>query len=139
VTAAILLPGRAEPLRIPDPAWPGSHPVPRSRHVFAAAHVAAFPDGSIDWQPTLGFRDHLWAHGFAVAEAMDTAQRGTGLSWAQAKDLITRAAERAARRGGMISCGVGTDQLPDGGPHSRTAIVRAYEEQLDLVQAAGPG
>jgi len=134
---AIRLPGRAEPLRIPDPGWPGGHRVPRSRHVYAAAHVAAFPDGSIDWQSTLGFRDHLWAHGFAVAEAMDTAQRGMGLSWAQAKELITCATERAARRGGAISSGVGTDQLPDGGTHSRTAIVRAYEEQLDLVQAAG--
>jgi len=138
MTAAIQLPGRAEPLRIPDPGWPRCHPVPRSRHVFAAAHVAVRPDGGIDWQSTLDFRDHLWAHGFAVAEAMDTAQRGMGLSWAQAKDLITCAAERAARRGGMISCGVGTDQLPDG-THSRTAIVRAYAEQLDLVQAAGPG
>ncbi len=100
--------------------------------------MAAFPDGSIDWQSTLDFRDHLWAHGFAVAEAMDTAQRGTGLSWAQASELITLAAERAVRSGGLISCGVGTDQLPPGVAHPLTAIARAYSEQLDLVQAAGP-
>ena len=44
------------------------------------------------------FRDHLWAHGFAVADAMDTAQRGMGLSWDQAKELITYSAQRAAAR-----------------------------------------
>ncbi len=100
--------------------------------------MAAFPDGSIDWESTLAFRDHLWAHGFAVAEAMDTAQRGMGLSWPLASDLIRLSAERAVRRGGLISCGVGTDQLPAGQPHALTAVVRAYEQQLDLVQAAGP-
>ena len=50
-----------------------------SRKVFAAAHVAAVagPGGApvIDWESTLRFREHLWAHGFGVAEAMDTAQR----------------------------------------------------------------
>ena len=50
----------------------------------------------------MAFRDQLWDHGFAIAEAMDTAQRGMGLSWPQAKELIVRTAERAtaARRGG---------------------------------------
>jgi hypothetical protein len=138
VPALIRLPGRADATAVPDPGWPASHPAPRSRHVFAAAHVAALPGGGIDWQSSLDFRDHLWAHGFAVAEAMDTAQRGAGLSWAQARDLIRYSAERARRRGGLISCGVGTDQLPVGHAHSLTAISRAYEEQLDLVQAAGP-
>jgi hypothetical protein len=138
VPALIRLPGRADATAVPDPGWPASHPAPRSRHVFAAAHVAALPGGGIDWQSSLDFRDHLWAHGFAVAEAMDTAQRGAGLSWAQARDLIRYSAERARRRGGLISCGVGTDQLPVGHAHSLTAISRAYEEQLDLVQTAGP-
>ena len=136
--ALIRLPGRADATAVPDPGWPASHPAPRSRHVFAAAHVAAVPGGGIDWQSTLDFRDHLWAQGFAVAEAMDTAQRGAGLSWAQARDLIRYSAERARRRGGLISCGVGTDQLPAGHAHSLTAISRAYEEQLDLVQTEGP-
>jgi hypothetical protein len=138
VPALIRLPGRADATAVPDPGWPATHPAPRSRHVFAAAHVAALPGGGIDWQSSLDFRDHLWAHGFAVAEAMDTAQRGAGLSWAQARNLIRYSSERARRRGGLISCGVGTDQLPVGHAHSLTAISRAYEEQLDLVQAAGP-
>jgi hypothetical protein len=138
MTALIRLPGRGEPVAVRDPAWPGSHPAPRSRHVFAAPHVAAFPDGAIDWQSTLDFREHLWAQGFAVAEAMDTAQRGMGLTWGQARDLIRRSAERARRCGGLISCGAGTDQLPADGAHTLTQIVLAYEEQLELIQAAGP-
>ena len=55
------------------------------------------------------FRDHLWAHGFGVAEAMDTAQRGMGLSWGQARELIARSAVAPAR--GALACGAGTDQL----------------------------
>ena len=63
------------------------------------------PAGSpvIDWEATLRFRDHLWAHGFGVAEAMDTAQRGMGLSWEQARELIGRSAARAAARAGWTA------------------------------------
>ena len=57
--------------------------------------MAAIRDGSIDWDSTLRFREHLWAHGFGVAEAMDTAQRGMGLSAGQARELISRSAARA--------------------------------------------
>ncbi|MBO0809316.1 MAG: DUF993 family protein, partial [Actinobacteria bacterium] len=71
-----------------EPGWAAGYPPPVSRSVYAAAHVAATADGGIDWESTLGFRDHLWAHGFAVAEAMDTAQRGTGLTWPRARELI---------------------------------------------------
>lgn len=141
-TALIRLPGRAEPLQIPPPPWAVTHPAPTSRRAYAAAHVAALPDGSIDWESTLGFRDHLWAHGFAVADAMDTAQRGMGLTWDQAKELITQSAQRAAGhspsgRAATLACGAGTDQLPDGGSYRLSEIVRAYEEQLDLLQSAG--
>src|SRR5450755_2048799 len=107
MTAQIRLPGRAEPLLLADPGWAASYPPPVSRRVYAAAHVAASPGGAIDWAATLGFRDYLWAHGFAVAEAMDTAQRGMGLSWDQASDLIRYSAERAGR--GDRRTAVGTD------------------------------
>jgi Protein of unknown function (DUF993) len=137
MTARISLPGRPEPLVIFPPPWAGSHPAPTSRRVFSAAHVAAFPDGSIDWESTARFRDHLWSHGFGVAEAMDTAQRGMGLSWPQARELISRSARQAAGRGGALACGVGTDQLPDGGSYRLADITGAYEEQLDHVQSAG--
>ncbi len=136
MTASIRLPGRAGALVIADPGWARGYPPPVSRRVYAAAHVAARPDGEIDWESTLAFRDFLWDHGFAVAEAMDTAQRGMGLSWAGARELIARSAARAAERGASIACGAGTDQLPRG-PHPLPAIVAAYEEQLEAVQSAG--
>jgi hypothetical protein len=134
--ATIWLPGRPEPLLVAEPAWERRYPPPVSRSVYAAAHVAATPDGEIDWESTIGFRDFLWDYGFGVAEAMDTAQRGMGLSWAQAQELITRSAARAAERDAVIACGAGTDQLPPGG-HPLPDVVKAYEEQLDLVQSAG--
>jgi hypothetical protein len=93
----------------------------------------------IDWESTLRFREHLWAHGFGVAEAMDTAQRGMGLSWEQARELIARTAARAAGAGRLdaLACGAGTDQLADGGPHRLGAIIDAYAEQVAFVQASG--
>jgi Protein of unknown function (DUF993) len=146
--ARILLPGRAEPLTVARPGWADSYPPPASRRVYAAAHVAARAGGAIDWDATMGFRDYLWAHGFGVAEAMDTAQRGMGLSWAQARELIGRSAERLARheaagafrnQDAALACGAGTDQLADGERHSLAAIARAYQEQLEFVQDAGAG
>jgi Protein of unknown function (DUF993) len=134
--AAITLPGRAGPLLVTAPGWAASYPPPASRRAFAAAHVAANAAGEIDWAATIAFREHLWAHGFGVAEAMDTAQRGMGLSWPQARELIGRAADRAADLGGLIACGAGTDQLPDG-EHALAVIIRAYEEQVGAVQDAG--
>jgi len=90
------------------------------------------------------FREHLWAYGFGVAEAMDTAQRGMGLSWEQARELITRTAARAAAAGrlgagrlGALACGAGTDQLADGAEHPIGAIIDAYAEQMAFVQSAG--
>jgi uncharacterized protein DUF993 len=166
MAAQIRLPGRAEPLVVPEPGWAATYPPPSSRHVYAAAHIAAAPatarraaasaskvrsgkgssggggaDGAveIDWEATLRFRDHLWAYGFGVAEAMDTAQRGMGLSWEQAKELIARTAGRARERGGTIACGAGTDQLNDGESHPVKRIIAAYEEQLEAVQSADAG
>jgi hypothetical protein len=144
--ALIQLPGRNGPLVIPEPGWAAGYPPPARRKVFAAAHVAAVagPGGVpvIDWEPTLRFREHLWAHGFGVAEAMDTAQRGMGplgLSWPQARELIARSAARAAEAGRLdaLACGAGTEQLADGGEHPLRAIVGAYAEQVAFVQSTG--
>ena len=136
MTAAVRLPGRPEPVAIPDPPWARRYRPPALRSVYAAAHVAARPDGTIDWDATLRFRDYLWDHGFGVAEAMDTAQRGMGLSWEQARELIERSAARAAERGAVIACGAGTDQLA-AGPHPLETIIAAYARQLELVRSAG--
>src|SRR5580765_8206036 len=61
-----------------------------SRIAYAAAHVAANPSGGIDWEATMAFRRYLWSLGFKLAEAMDTSQRGMGLDWQGAKELIVR-------------------------------------------------
>ncbi|ALO08554.1 putative ribose or hydroxymethylpyrimidine metabolism protein [Streptomyces venezuelae] len=122
-----------------------------SRTVFSAAHVVAdpyadttpdSPPGSaggtptaVDWDATLAFRRHLWSHGLGVAEAMDTAQRGMGLDWTAAAELIRRSAAEAKAVGGRIACGVGTDQLI--GPADLVAVRKAYEEQLALVEETG--
>ncbi|MFF9015060.1 dihydrodipicolinate synthase family protein [Streptomyces sp. NPDC014870] len=114
-----------------------------SRTVFSAAHVVAdpyadtTPDGpaAVDWDATLAFRRHLWSHGLGVAEAMDTAQRGMGLDWAGAAELIRRSAAEAKAVGGRIACGVGTDQLTC--TADLVTIRAAYEEQLALVEDAG--
>ncbi|MFJ2742015.1 dihydrodipicolinate synthase family protein [Streptomyces sp. NPDC087440] len=115
-----------------------------SRTVFSAAHVVADPYAdtspdspvAVDWDATLAFRRHLWSHGLGVAEAMDTAQRGMGLDWAGAAELIARSAAEAKSVGGAIACGVGTDQLPPGA-HDLATVTAAYEEQLALVESTG--
>ncbi|MFH8370144.1 dihydrodipicolinate synthase family protein [Streptomyces sp. NPDC018031] len=128
---------RAEPPRRPPAA------APTSRSVFAAAHVVADPyadttpdsPAALDWDATLAFRRHLWSHGLGVAEAMDTAQRGMGLDWACAAELIRRSAAEARSLGAPVVCGVGTDQLT--GPASLAEVRAAYEEQLAFAEAAG--
>ncbi|HTA03889.1 MAG TPA: DUF993 family protein, partial [Streptosporangiaceae bacterium] len=136
MNAQIVLPGRTAPLDVPTPAWAAGYPPPVRRSVYAAAHVAACPGGSIDWDATLRFREELWRYGFGVAEAMDTAQRGMGLTFGQARELISRSSARAAELGMRIASGAGTDQLT-AGVHSLTAIIGAYADQVDFVQAAG--
>ena len=171
MTAEIQLPGRAPgcgPLVIPEPGWAAGYRPPARRKVFAAAHVAATPspaagggeDPVIDWESTMRFRDHLWAHGFGVAEAMDTAQRGMGLPWEQARELIARTAARATDGAGAadgagtadeasgasgasagypraLAAGAGTDQLADGEDHTIGQIAGSYAEQASFVQSAG--
>lgn len=136
--------GPYEPRTTPlDLALGGDAPL-ASRTVFSAAHVVADPyadigpdsPAAVDWDATLAFRRHLWSHGLGVAEAMDTAQRGMGLDWAGAAELIRRSAAEAKSVGGRIACGVGTDQLP-AGPATLAEVRSAYEEQLALVEESG--
>ena len=145
MSARIALPGRAEPLEIAPPGWAAGYPPPASRRVYAAAHVASIDGGDlVDWAATLRFRAYQWEHGFAVAEAMDTAQRGMGLPWGLARELIASSAERAAARRAAgrfagLACGAGTDHLAAGKSHSITEIIDAYAVQLEYVQWAGAG
>ncbi|MFC8129615.1 dihydrodipicolinate synthase family protein [Streptomyces sp. NPDC057302] len=132
-----------EPRTAPSPVAPDGGSPLTSRTVFSAAHVVADPyadvspdsPAAVDWDATLAFRRHLWAQGLGVAEAMDTAQRGMGLDWKGAAELITRSAAEAKSVGGAIACGAGTDQLT--GRADLLTVRAAYEEQLALVESSG--
>ncbi|MBI3434781.1 MAG: dihydrodipicolinate synthase family protein [Proteobacteria bacterium] len=132
---------RNSPLNVPKAA--AARP---QRIAYAAAHVVADPladnspvgDAAIDWERTIAFRDYLWDLGLGVAEAMDTAQRGMGLDWRAARELIRRSLDAARTRpGALIGCGVGTDHLPPG-PNVRVDdVIAAYEEQIEAIEAMG--
>ena len=117
----------------------------RSRVFFAAAHVVADPladttpvsPPALDWDATLGYRRYLWSLGLGVAEAMDTAQRGMGLDWTTARELIERSVAEARAVGGMIACGAGTDHLPPRPDLSLDQVEAAYLEQIEAVERCG--
>ncbi|GAB2445278.1 dihydrodipicolinate synthase family protein [Nocardioides hungaricus] len=127
------------------PTWePGQ--APASRSVFAAGHVVAAPladpaqagtAGAIDWDATLRFRRHLWSLGLGVAEAMDTAQRGSGLDWSSARRLIRESCTEAAAVGGRVAAGALTDQLEPGGRYPLARLVDAYLEQVAWIHDSG--
>jgi dihydrodipicolinate synthase/N-acetylneuraminate lyase len=113
-----------------------------SRVAYAAVHVVPDPladpgpgrPPAIDWEATLSIRRHLWDLGLGVAEAMDTAQRGSGLAWETARELIRRT---AAESGGSAVYGAVTDQLAPGGEYSPEEIIAAYREQVDFIEGLG--
>ncbi|HTT09439.1 MAG TPA: dihydrodipicolinate synthase family protein [Burkholderiaceae bacterium] len=129
------------------PIRPQGKPAPFNRTVYAAAHVVADPfatvdpwDSSprVDWESTLAFRDHLYRLGFKIAEAMDTAQRGMGVDWPVARELIQRSLRHARSiPGADLACGVGTDQLAPGPEATLAQVEAAYREQLGVVEAEG--
>ncbi len=127
--------------------WPAPAVAPRwNRVAFAAAHVVADPLAAIDpwlatavdWDTTLAFRRHLWSHGFGVAEAMDTAQRGMGLDWPTSLELIRRSVSEARGiPGAVVFSGAGTDHLPPDANLTLDEVIAAYEEQCAAIEAAG--
>ncbi|WP_446744094.1 dihydrodipicolinate synthase family protein [Silvibacterium acidisoli] len=133
---------RNEPLPLPDARAPRAF----NRVAYSAAHVVADPlanddpwlDASIDWERTIAFRDYLWDLGLGVAEAMDTAQRGMGLSWTGAQELIRHSLEAAkGRPDALIASGVGTDHLTPNANLTVDDVIRAYEEQMEFVEKLG--
>ncbi|HLZ25855.1 MAG TPA: dihydrodipicolinate synthase family protein [Chloroflexota bacterium] len=130
----------------PSP-WPARARPPRTRVAMAAAHVVADPlasvdpwlDATLDWDATLAYRRHLWDLGFSVAEAMDTAQRGTGLDWSASRDLIRRSLAEARAYGAAdrIASGAGTDHLAGGTMYPLDQVIGAYAEQCEFVEACG--
>ncbi len=141
--------GRLEPYRIGGRALsPRAPRVALSRTAFAAAHVVSDPLAernpwvgrpAVDWDNTLRFRHWLWDQGLGLAEAMDTAQRGMGVDWQTARELIERtmAEARAHPMRPRVACGAGTDHRPAERLDSAAAIEAAYAEQMEAIEAAG--
>ena len=148
---SLLLPvpgGRVERYTLKNAVLPtvsGGTPSPAfSRVAYAAAHVVVDPlaesdphlDAAIDWDATLKFRHYLWNLGFGIAEAMDTAQRGMGLDWPRALELIRRTlAEARSRPGAVVGCGAGTDHLQPGAARTLDDVIAAYEAQIEAIEA----
>jgi Protein of unknown function (DUF993) len=138
---------RLEPYRLTGtPLVPRAPKVPLTRTAFAAAHVVSDPlrernpwdtRPAVDWDATLAFREQLWDQGLHLAEAMDTAQRGMGVDWPTALELIQRTM-RAAKAHPMkprVACGAGTDHRPN--LATPDAIFATYSEQAEAIEAAG--
>jgi len=122
---------------------PGAH---FNRVAYSAAHVVADPFSSadpwlqpaIDWDATLAYRAYLWSLGLGVAEAMDTAQRGTGLDWPSSLELIDRSLKLArSTPGALIACGAGTDHLEARPSTTVNDVVEAYELQCEAIESRG--
>jgi len=116
------------------------------RIAYSAAHVVADPlragelggSAALDWPRTMAYRRHLVEQGFGIAEAMDTSQRGMGLDWPTALELITRTiAETSDLPGALVASGCGTDHLPPGSATSCEDVIDAYAMQIEAVQKVG--
>jgi hypothetical protein len=117
-----------------------------NRIAYSAAHVVADPlragelnaAPAIDWERTLEYRRYLLKQGLGIAEAMDTAQRGMGLPWNSALELITRTVEGTRDiPGALIASGCGTDHVALNSITNCDQVIRAYAEQLEAVQRVG--
>lgn len=120
---------------------------PFNRTVYAAAHVVVDPLSethpwvsapAIDWDATMAYREHLWKMGFKIAEAMDTSQRGMGVDWPTALELVKRSLEMVKDFDGAdLASGAGTDQLTDFDSITLDDVKAAYIEQIEGIEGAG--
>lgn len=116
-----------------------------SRVIFAAAHVVIDPirsqdpsgPATLDWEATLAFRRHLAGLGLGIAEAMDTAQRGMGLDWNGALELIRQT--KIELPDALVMNGAGTDHLMPQDAASLDDVIRAYVQQVEAIQNLGGG
>ncbi|MEE2908395.1 MAG: DUF993 family protein [Planctomycetota bacterium] len=153
ITTEIRLGGRA--VTIPHDPWQAIRErtpldVRPNRLVYAAAHVVMHPSyadvahsmsapGSpediaehIDWDTTMAFRSHLAAHGFGIAEAMDTAQRFE-LGWTAARELVRRCGALQLPTG--FVAGASVDHLAD--VSSPRELIEGVCWQVNEIQSAG--
>jgi Protein of unknown function (DUF993) len=130
---------RGTPVAATPPATPFNRISYAAAHVVADAFSDSAPSGApvIDWSKTMAFRTHLLDLGFGIAEAMDTSQRGMGLDWPNALQLIRRSLEHAGSRAHLVASGCGTDHLATGDARDLDDVIRAYLEQLHAIQKLG--
>jgi hypothetical protein len=128
-----------------EPQIPARQKAFKNRIALAAAHVVVDPLRTaeplthpvVDWESTLAYREYLWSLGFGVAEAMDTAQRGMGLNWPLALELIQRSTAAATLCGAVVASGAGTDHLPAGSHLTLPDVTNAYLQQCEAIEAVG--
>ncbi|URK89537.1 dihydrodipicolinate synthase family protein (plasmid) [Rhizobium sp. RCAM05350] len=90
---------------------------------------------SVDWAATMAFRRHLHDLGLGIAEGMDTTQRGMGLDWPGALELIRRTRQEVPDA--LVFNGAGTDHLSPYDARSLDDVRRAYREQIEAIQKIG--
>ncbi len=125
------------------PIKPSPLPENPARVLFVAVHVVADPfsandpsgRAAVDWRATLTFRRHLADLGLGIAESMDTAQRGMGLDWHGALEVIKQTL--AELPDALVFNGAGTDHLDPTDVRSIDDVKRAYFEQIEAIQAVG--
>lgn len=129
-----------------EPLLPPAKPLPANRIALSAAHVVADPfsanqpgaQAAIDWERTLHYRRYLLQQGLGIAEAMDTAQRGMGLDWPTALELIKRTLEDTRDiKHAVIFSGCGTDQLAASDATNLDDVLKAYDEQHSAIDKLG--
>lgn len=114
-----------------------------ARVLYSAAHVVTNPfsdndptgPANVDWEKTMEFRHYLAGMGMGIAEAMDTAQRGMGLDWNGALELIRRTKEELPNA--LVANGCGTDHLDPADAETLDDVLRAYLEQIEAIQKVG--
>ena len=139
--------GQLEPYTLKgEPLGPAPAGSRFNRIAYSAAHVVADPlhagelnqPAAIDWSRTIEYRRYLIEQGLGIAEAMDTAQRGMGLSWETARELVERTmCETRDMPGALIASGCGTDHLELHSALSCDDVIRAYALQLEAIQRTG--
>ena len=116
------------------------------RVALSAVHLVSDPlangdpwtTPAIDWDATIRYRQYIWSLGLGVAEAMDTAQRGMGLGWTDARQLIARSIDAARDvMGAVLFSGAGTDHIAPLPSVTLDDVIRGYEEQIAAIEAEG--
>jgi hypothetical protein len=143
------MPEQLKTTRLREPRFSPVRPEPPSPELLSRPRTSCptlWPSGppwigrpAVDWENTLRFRHYLWDQGLDLAEAMDTAQRGMGVDWLTAKELIERsvADAKAHPLKPRVACGAGTDQFAVEDLGTEDALVAAYSEQMEAIEAVG--